>query len=90
MDKSMGMILMVAACVLVLVIGVLRRKAAFLLHFLVRALVGALAIGFTNSCLSAAGIGIALGLNLLTLCVVGSLGIGGYGMLYAILLYMSM
>jgi inhibitor of the pro-sigma K processing machinery len=84
------MALIAAACVLVLAIGILRRKAAFLLHFLVRALVGALAICFTNSCLSAAGISIAVGLNALTLCVVGSLGIGGFGMLYAILLYMSM
>jgi inhibitor of the pro-sigma K processing machinery len=86
----MGMILMAAACILVLLIGVLRRKAAFLLHFLVRLLVGALAISFTNHCLAAVGIGIAVGLNLLTLCFVGSLGIGGFGMLYAILLYMSM
>jgi inhibitor of the pro-sigma K processing machinery len=81
---------MAAACILVLVIGILRRKAAFLLRFLVRVLVGGLAIGFTNNCLAAAGIGIAAGINLLTLCMVGSLGIGGFGMIYAILLYMSM
>ena len=36
------------------------------------------------------GIGLAVGLNLLSLCVVGGLGIGGFGMLYAILLYMNL
>lgn len=90
MDTSTGMLVIIAACMAVLVIGVLRRKAAFLLHFLVRMLVGAVAIYFTNGCLSAAGIGLAVGLNLLNLCVVGSLGIGGFGMLYAILLYMNL
>ena len=90
MDTTTGMLLIVGACAVVLVIGVLRRKAAFLLHFLVRMLVGAVAICLTNGILSSAGIGLAVGLNLLNLCIVGCLGTGGFGMLYAILLYMSM
>ena len=90
MDTSTGMLVIVAACVAVLIIVVLRRKAAFLLHFFVRMLVGAVAIYFTNGWLSAAGIGLAVGLNLLNLCIVGGLGIGGFGMLYAIVLYMSL
>ena len=90
MNTSTGAILIIAACVLVLVIGVLRRKAAFLLHFLVRMLVGGMAIYFINGCLSSAGLGLAVGLNILSLCVVGCLGTGGLGMLYAILLYMNL
>lgn len=90
MDTSTGMLLIIAACIMVLIIGVLRRKAAFLLHFLVRMLVGGMAIYFTNGCLSAVGIGLAVGLNIFNLCIVGGLGIGGYGMLYAILLYMNL
>ena len=90
MNTSTGMILIVAACVFVLVIGVLRRKAAFLLRFLVRMIIGGMAIYVTNGCLSSVGIGLAVGLNLFTLCVVGCLGTGGLGMLYAILLYMNL
>ena len=90
MNTSTGIILIIAACALVLVIGALRRKAAFLLHFLVRMLVGGMAIYFTNGCLASVGIGLAVGLNLFTLCVVGCLGTGGFGMLYAILLYMNL
>ena len=90
MDTSTGMLLIIAACVLVLVIGVLRRKAAFFLHFLVRMLVGGMAIYLTNGCLASVGIGVAVGLNLWNLCIVGCLGTGGFGMLYAILLYMNL
>ena len=90
MDTSTGMILIIAACVLVLIIGVLRRKAVFLLRFLVRMLVGGIAIYITNGCLASAGIGVAVGLNIWNLCIIGCLGTGGFGMLYAILLYMNL
>ena len=40
MSTSTGIMLIITACALVLIIGVLRRKAAFLLHFFVRMLVG--------------------------------------------------
>ena len=90
MDTFTGMIVIIAACVLVLIIGVLRRKAAFLLRFFVRMLVGGIAIYITNGCLASAGIGVAVGLNIWNLCIVGCLGTGGFGMLYAILLYMNL
>ena len=90
MDTSTGIILIIAACLLVLFIGVLRRKASFLLHFLVRMIAGGIAIYITNGCLASAGIGVAVGLNIWNLCIVGCLGTGGFGMLYAILLYMNL
>lgn len=90
MDTSTGILLILAAAIAVLVIGIMRRKAAFLLHFLVRMIVGAFAIMVTNSALASAGIGVFVGLNLWSLLTVGTLGIGGYGMLYAILLYMNL
>ena len=52
MNTSTGVLLIIAACALVLVIGVLRRKAAFLLHFFVRILVGGMAIYMTNGWLA--------------------------------------
>ena len=90
MDTMTGMLLIVAACVAVLFISIMRRKAAFLLHFLVRVIVGAFAIMATNSALASAGVGVYVGLNIWSLFTVGTLGIGGYGMLYAILLYMNL
>ncbi|MDD6037841.1 MAG: pro-sigmaK processing inhibitor BofA family protein [bacterium] len=90
METSIAMMVIIGACILVLAIGLLQRKAAFLLRFLVRALVGAVAIYVTNGCLATAGIALAVGLNIWNLCVVGTLGIGGFGMLYAILLYMNL
>ena len=90
MQTTTGIILIIAACALVLTIGFLRRKAAFLLRFLVRMFVGGMAIYITNGCLASAGIGLAVGLNIVNLCIVGCLGTGGFGLLYAILLYMNL
>lgn len=90
MDTMTGMLLIVAACVAVLFISIMRRKAAFLLHFLVRVIVGAFAIMATNSALASVGVSVFVGLNLWSLLTVGTLGIGGFGVLYAILLYMNL
>ena len=90
MDTMTGMLLIVAACVAVLFISIMRRKAAFLLHFLVRVIVGAFAIMATNSALASVGVSVFVGLYLWSLLTVGTLGIGGFGMLYAILLYMNL
>ena len=90
MDTMTGMLLIVAACVAVLFISIMRRKAAFLLHFLVRVIVGAFAIMATNSALASVGVSVFVWLNLWSLLTVGTLGIGGFGMLYAILLYMNL
>ena len=90
MDTMTSMLLIVAACVAVLFISIMRRKAAFLLHFLVRVIVGAFAIMATNSAMASIGVSVFVGLNLWSLLTVGTLGIGGFGMLYAILLYMNL
>lgn len=90
MDTMTGMLLIVAACATVLIISVMRRKAAFLLRFLVRMIIGAFAIMATNSALATAGLSVFVGLNVWSLLTVGTLGIGGFGMLYAILLYMNL
>ncbi len=90
MDTMTGMLLIAAACAAVLLIGIMHRKAAFLLNFLVRMIVGALAITATNSALASVGVSAFVGLNVWSLFTVGTLGIGGFGMLYAILLYMNL
>lgn len=90
MDTKIGIGVILVVGALVLVIGLLQRKASFLLRFLVRMVVGGAAIYFTNMCLASMGIALSVALNVFTLITVGALGIGGYGMLYAILLYINL
>ena len=78
---------MAGICVLVLVIGILRRKAEIVLNFLVRTIVGAMAIFFVNLTLAELGIEGMVGINPLSLLTVGSLGTGGFALLYGIVFY---
>lgn len=87
MDRETGMLVMVGICALVLGIGFLRRKAEILLNFLVRSMLGAMGIYAMNMILTELGIPGAVGLNPLSILTVGSLGTGGFGLLYGILFY---
>ena len=55
-----------------------------ILNFLLRMVFGAVGIKLINAILSSQNISIFVGLNLLTLLTVGSLGISGLGLLYGI------
>lgn len=87
MDTKISMLVMVAICVLVLAIGFLRRKAEIILNFLVRSVIGIMAIYLINTTLVQVGIEGAVGINPISILTVGSLGAGGVGLLYGILFY---
>lgn len=87
MDTKYGMLAMVAICIVVLAIGFLRRNAEVLLNFVVRSVVGTMAIYLTNMVLFEMGIEGAVGINPISVLTVGSLGTGGFGLLYGILFY---
>ena len=55
-----------------------------ILNFLLRMVFGAVGIKLINAILISQNISIFVGLNLLTLLTVGSLGISGLGLLYGI------
>ena len=56
-----------------------------ILNFLLRVVFGAIAILLCNSLLSTIlGVGMHLGLNLLNLLTIGSLGISGFGLVLAV------
>ena len=56
-----------------------------ILNFLLRVVFGAIAIYTVNTLFSAAlGLGIHLGLNLLNLLTIGTLGISGFGLVFAV------
>lgn len=87
MDKQTVIFIMVGICVLVLLIGILKRKAAILLNVIVRIIVGCVGIILFNDFLHQQGIPVAAGLNPLNILTVGSLGTGGFALIYGILFY---
>ena len=61
-----------------------RDNAMKALNFLLRMVFGAIGIQIINAILISQNIGVVVGLNILTLLTVGSLGISGLGLLYGI------
>ena len=55
-----------------------------IINFLIRAVFGAIGIQIINAILLSQNISVFVGLNPLTLCTAGTLGISGIGLLYGI------
>lgn len=85
--KSMGLVFIVTVCVIVLLIGAARQKAAFLINFVMRLVMGMTVVYFVNEFLAVQHIDIAVGMNPATLLTMGSLGFPGVAALYGILFY---
>ena len=79
--------MIVAACIFVLLIGAFRRNNEWIINFVLRTVSGTVAIFFINGFLVSNGIGIAIGINPLTILTSGILGFPGLIMLYGINLY---
>lgn len=90
MSKETGIAVIVGICFLVLLIGIIKQKAEYVVNFVVRMAVGAAAIVFCNQLLSKNGIDIMVGLNPWSLTTVGLLGAGGFTLLYGIMAYRLM
>ncbi len=77
----------IIAGVLAVVLGIalVKQRSQLLWNFIVRTVLGAIGIIFTNDFLAAQGIAVAAGLNPVSLLTVGSLGLGGFAVLYGIL-----
>ena len=87
MKQENVFVIMVGICVLVLLIGVLKQKAAIVLNLIVRVVVGCVGIILLNDFLQKQGIPVAAGLNPLNLLTIGSLGTSGFALIYGILFY---
>ena len=90
MSKETGIAVIVGICLLVLLIGIIKQKAEYVVNFVVRMAAGAAAIVFCNQLLSKNGIDIMVGLNPWSLTTVGLLGAGGFTLLYGIMAYRRM
>ncbi len=87
MDTKNGMFVIIGICGLVLLIMFFRQKAEIFLNFIVRSILGVMGIYVINILLEQMGISGAVGINLISVLTVGSLGTGGLGLLYGILFY---
>lgn len=87
MGKYVGVILIVAACASVLLIGAMRRKSEWLLNFILRGVLGTIAIYFINTALVSAGIDLGVGINPVTVLTSGILGFPGVLALYGLGIY---
>ena len=87
MNYYISGMMIVGVCVLVLLIGALRRKKEWLVNFVFRAVTGTVAVFFLNGFLVSRGLAIAIGINPITVLTSGILGFPGLLMLYDINLY---
>lgn len=87
MDNNLGVILIVGACIVVLLIGAVRTKMEWLLNVVMRSILGAIIIYFTNMALASIGISLGVGINALTILTSGILGIPGLLALYGLGIY---
>lgn len=87
MEKYLGTILIVAACVIVLLIGAMRRRTEWLLNIILRGVLGTISIYFINMALAGWGITSGVGINAVSVLTSGILGFPGVAALYGIGLY---
>ena len=87
MESETGTLLIVGACILVLLIGAVRKKVEWLLNLVLRSILGTIAIYFVNGALASVGISLGVGINATTVLTSGILGIPGFVALYGIGLY---
>lgn len=84
MDHTMGILMIGAACLLVLLVAAMRSKTQIFLNFILRAVLGLLLIYFVNFFLDGRGIPVHVGLGAVSLFVSGALGAPGVLLLYGI------
>lgn len=85
MDIKYAVLAILCVCGLVLLIGFLRKKAEIVLNFFVRMVVGLVGVYIVNAILAQRGIDVAVGVNALSAITLGSLGFGGFLLLYGVL-----
>ncbi len=84
MEQKYGAIVILGMCAFILLIGTMKKKAELILNFLVRMVVGLVCVYFLNEFLQAKGVPVEVGINPLCALTLGSLGTGGFVLLYGI------
>lgn len=84
MSKEIGYALIIVACVLVLIIGMFRKKTDILVNFILRVIFGVIGIYAVNMILAWQGLSYAVGMNPVSAVTVGVLGLPGFLLLYGV------
>lgn len=90
MNNYIGMFVIVATCIMVLLIGAVKKKMEWLLNMVMRSILGTVAIYFINMGFAAVGITSGVGINAVTVLTSGVLGFPGLLALYGIGFYQSL
>lgn len=85
MDTTYGIGVIIGVCLLILLIGILKKKAEILLNFAARMVVCFICVYFLNSFFTSRGLDVSIGINPLSALTFGSLGFCGVAALYGIL-----
>lgn len=84
MDYGSSAALIIFMCMMVLCIVALRKRAEFILNFLLRGMVGVISIYVINEVLAAQSLSVTVGINPWTALTSGILGLPGVALLYGI------
>lgn len=90
MEQKYGIIAIAGICLVVLLMGIMKQKVKVAATFFCRAAIGIVGIGVANKVLESQGIAIAVGVNPVSAVTIGTLGISGFVLLYAIMVYQCM
>lgn len=87
MENYVGAVIIIGMCVIVLAIVAFRRRAEFFINFLLRGVIGTLAMYCANMLLAGSGLTVAVGINPVTILTSSILGFPGVLLLYGINFY---
>lgn len=87
MSKSQGMLYMVLVFGIVLMIILFKTKIEFFINMVLRMMMGTIGVCFVNGILLSQGLESGIGINVLTLGVIGLLGFPGFILLYGMVFY---
>lgn len=85
MNTEIGIMAIAGVCILILIIGILKKRAEILLNFAARAVVCFIVVYFLNSFFASKGIHVSVGFNAISILTFGSLGFCGMLALYGIM-----
>lgn len=90
MEFNWNIIIIIAVCIFVLLIGVMKNKMEWLLNILIRTIFSLIGIYFLNILMTSLGVSAIVGINSYTALTCGILGFPGVAVLYGFVFYKSL
>lgn len=87
MNQPENLLWLIGAAVLLLILSFFARKAEWLINFVLRSIMGTIAIYFINTGVTFLGLSTVVGINAASVLTTGILGIPGIVMLYGLSIY---